>query len=101
MNMSGKVGAVKMQPLYALKRLAEEYSMSTVIGGGILKRFETIINEKVKEVKTQELVTILEDYKKTLANNKKASKDFLIKAGIITQKGTLRANYKHLCIPQE
>lgn len=52
MNMSGKVGAVKMQPLYALKRVAEEYSMSTVIGGGILKRFETIINEKVKEVKT-------------------------------------------------
>lgn len=56
MNMSGKVGAVKMQPLYALKRVAEEYSMSTVIGGGILKRFETIINEKVKEVKTQEQV---------------------------------------------
>ena len=56
MNMSGKVGAVKMLPLYALKWVAEEYSMSTVIGGGILKRFETIINEKVKEVKTQEQV---------------------------------------------
>ena len=55
----------------------------------------------MKEVKTQELVTILEDYKKTLANNKKASKDFLIKAGIITHKGTLKSNYKHLCIPQE
>lgn len=56
MDLSGKVGAVKMQPLYALKRVAEEYPMSTVVGGGILKRFETIINQKVKEIKEQEKV---------------------------------------------
>ena len=37
MEANGKVGTVKMKPFYALKRVCEEYSMDTVIGGGILK----------------------------------------------------------------
>ena len=55
----------------------------------------------MKDNKTQELVDKLEKYKESLYENKKASKAFLVKAGIINQKGVLRANYKHLCIPQE
>jgi len=55
----------------------------------------------MKEIRPQDLGAILEKYNKTLANNKKASKAFLVKAGIITQKGGLRVNYKHLCIPHE
>ena len=42
MEANGKVGTVKMKPFYALKRVCEEYSMDTVIGGGILKRFQAI-----------------------------------------------------------
>ena len=55
----------------------------------------------MKEISPHDLGAILQKYNKTLANNKKASKAFLVKAGIITQKGGLRVNYKHLCIPHE
>ena len=33
METNGKVGAVKMKPLYALKKMCEEYSIDRVIGG--------------------------------------------------------------------
>ena len=53
METDGKVGTVKMKPLYALKRACEGYSMEKVIGGGILRRFQSIadraINEKIEE----------------------------------------------------
>ena len=53
MEADGKVGTVKMKPLYALKRACEGYSMEKIIGGGILKRFQIIadraINEKIEE----------------------------------------------------
>ena len=52
METNGKVGTVKMKPFYALKRVCEEYSMDTVIGGGILKRFQAISNKAIKD-KTQ------------------------------------------------
>lgn len=52
METNGKVGTVKMKPFYALKRVCEEYSMDTVIGGGILKRFQIIANKAIKD-KTQ------------------------------------------------
>ena len=52
MEANGKVGTVKMKPFYALKRVCEEYSMDTVIGGGILKRFQAISNKAIKD-KTQ------------------------------------------------
>lgn len=49
MEANGKVGTVKMKPFYALKRVCEEYSMDTVIGGGILKRFQAISNKAIKD----------------------------------------------------
>ena len=53
METDGKVGTVKMKPLYALKRACEGYSMEKVRGGGILRRFQSIadraINEKIEE----------------------------------------------------
>ena len=52
MEANGKVGTVKMKPFYALKRVCEEYAMDTVIGGGILKRFQAISNKAIKD-KTQ------------------------------------------------
>ncbi|MBC9932670.1 hypothetical protein [Chitinophaga qingshengii] len=51
-----------------------------------------------KEIK--DLVEAIEKYSKQLSKDKRASKAFLVKAGIITPKGNLRAPYKHLCIPQ-
>ncbi|HET8854356.1 MAG TPA: hypothetical protein VFM60_00415 [Salinimicrobium sp.] len=54
---------------------------------------------KEKEIKI--LLKKLERVRKNLANSEQGSKDFLVKAGIITKKGNLKANYKHLCIPQE
>ena len=53
------------------------------------------------ENNAQELVEKLEKFRKTLVGNKKASKDILVKAGIISENGILKARYKHLCIPQE
>ncbi len=43
----------------------------------------------------------IKKYMQELSKDKNASKAFLVKAGIITQKGNLRHPYKHLCIPQE
>ncbi len=54
MEMNGKVGAVKMKPLYALKRVCEEYTIERVIFGGFIKRFETVIDNTIKN-KEQEL----------------------------------------------
>ena len=39
--------------------------------------------------------------RKRMAGNKKASHDFLVKAGIITTKGALKAQYKEQCTPRE
>jgi hypothetical protein len=51
--------------------------------------------------KISALIEKLEKYRKTMETNQKASKEFLIKVGVVTKKGDLRANYKHLCIPLE
>ena len=51
--------------------------------------------------KISALIEKLEKYRKTMETNQKASKEFLIKVGVVTKKGYLRANYKHLCIPLE
>ena len=53
-EVNGKVGAVKMKPLYAQKRVCEEYTIDRVIGGGLIKRFETVIDNTIKN-KEQEL----------------------------------------------
>lgn len=54
METNGKVGAVKMKPLYALKKMCEEYSIDRVIGGGLIKRCEMVIDKTIKN-KEQEL----------------------------------------------
>ena len=54
METNGKVGAVKMKPLYALKKMCEEYSIDRVIGGGLVKRYEMVIDKTIKN-KEQEL----------------------------------------------
>ena len=54
METNGKVGTVKMKPLYALKKMCEEYSIDRVIGGGLIKRCEMVIDKTIKN-KEQEL----------------------------------------------
>jgi hypothetical protein len=49
----------------------------------------------------KEFEAILKSYKKKLSGNRKASRALLVKTGIVTKKGNLTKNYKHLCIPQE
>lgn len=51
--------------------------------------------------KVEKDIEQLEKLRKQLAGNKKASHDFLVKAGIITAKGNLKAQYKQQCIPRE
>lgn len=49
----------------------------------------------------QEFIRLLETYKKKFSKSKKDAKEFLIEIGVYTEKGNLKKNYKHLCIPQE
>ena len=51
--------------------------------------------------KVSALLVKLEKCRKTMETNQKASKEFLIKVGVVTKKGDLRANYKHLWLPLE
>lgn len=46
-------------------------------------------------------LNVLNQYKEKLSKNKKAAKKFLVDAGIYSENGNLKRNYKHLCIPQE
>ncbi|GAA4451710.1 hypothetical protein GCM10023092_09550 [Rurimicrobium arvi] len=48
----------------------------------------------------REFSDAMKRYTKKLAKDKRASKAFLVRTGIITEKGNLRKPYKHLCIPQ-
>lgn len=52
-----------------------------------------------KEIR--ELHQMLEAYKKKVTRSKATSKKFLVELGVITEKGNLKKNYRHLCIPQE
>ena len=55
----------------------------------------------MSEKELKEFSAAIKLYTEKLSKNKKASKEFLVKTGIITTKGNLREPYKHLCIPQE
>lgn len=46
----------------------------------------------------KELVKGLKAYKKEVTASKEASREFLIRVGIVTEKGNLTKPYKHLCI---
>jgi hypothetical protein len=51
--------------------------------------------------KVQQDIEQFEELRRKLAHNKQASHDFLVKAGIITTKGTLKAQFKQQCTPHE
>jgi len=55
----------------------------------------------MSEKERKEFEIILKNYSKMLSGNKKASRALLINAGIVTKKGNLKKNYRHLCIQQE
>lgn len=40
----------------------------------------------------------IKKYTEKLSKSKKESKEFLVRTGIITEKGNFREPYKHLCI---
>jgi len=49
----------------------------------------------------KDFVGILEQYKEKVSRSKSASRKFLVELGIVTNKGNLKKNYRHLCIPPE
>ncbi|MBY0481036.1 MAG: hypothetical protein K2Q21_06760 [Chitinophagaceae bacterium] len=55
----------------------------------------------MSEKELKQFSEAIKKYTLKLSTNKKASKTFLVKTGIITPKGNLREPYKNLCIPQE
>lgn len=55
----------------------------------------------MSEKERKEFSTAIKKYTEKLSKSKKASKDFLVRTGIITEKGNLREPYKHLCIQQD
>ena len=61
----GKVGTVKMKPLYALKRVCEGYSIERVIGGDILKRFQSLTDKAVENrINEKQQKNIMKTYQK-------------------------------------
>ncbi|MFI5163391.1 MAG: hypothetical protein ACHQHN_19080 [Sphingobacteriales bacterium] len=53
------------------------------------------------DIKVNSLIQKLEKYKVRVSKSKQKSKEFLVEAGVVTPKGNLKNNFKHLCIPQE
>ena len=45
-----------------------------------------------------DLLKSMEKYKQMLSGNQKASREFLVRIGIYTEKGNLKKNYRNLCI---
>ena len=59
MEESGKVGTVKMKAFYALKGICENYPTGTLIGG-ILARYEDLVNKRQKEKQENQTIEIKE-----------------------------------------
>ena len=53
----------------------------------------------MSEKERREFSASMKEYAIYLSKNKEASKDFLVRVGIITPKGNFRKPYRHLCIP--
>lgn len=53
------------------------------------------------DIKVDSLIQKLEKYKARVSKSEQKSKEFLIDAGVVTPKGNLKNNFKHLCILQE
>jgi hypothetical protein len=44
---------------------------------------------------------VLESYRDKVTKTKETSQEFLVDVGVFTEKGNLKKNYKHLCIPDK
>lgn len=67
-----------------------------------MKHVSYICNQnpgQMKDSKVDAIISQLEKYVADISKSEAKSKKFLIDAGIITEKGNLKKNYKHLCIP--
>jgi len=53
------------------------------------------------DTKVDSLIQKLEKYRVRISKSEQKSKKFLVDAGIVTPKGNLKNNFKHICIPQE
>ena len=53
------------------------------------------------DTKVDSLIQKLEKYRVRISKSEQKSKQFLVDAGIVTPKGNLKNNFKHICIPQE
>lgn len=47
------------------------------------------------------LKSALKAYKKEVTASKKASQKFLVELGVFTKKGSVRKEYKDICIPRD
>lgn len=52
----------------------------------------------MNDMQIDELIQKLEKYRVRLSKSKKKSRQFLVEAGILTPKGNLKNNFKHLDI---
>ena len=52
----------------------------------------------MSDIKVDSLIQKLEKYRDRISKSEQLSREFLIKAGIVTPKGNLTKNYKHICI---
>lgn len=44
---------------------------------------------------------VLESYREKVTKTKETSQEFLVDIGVFTEKGNLKKNYKHICIPDK
>lgn len=54
-----------------------------------------------EDVDVDTFLSILKNYKKKVSETEETAKTFLVELGVITEKGNLKKNYKHLCIREE
>ncbi len=49
----------------------------------------------------KEFKEVLESYRDKVTQTKESSQEFLVDVGVFTEKGNLKKNYKHICIPDK
>jgi hypothetical protein len=58
-----------------------------------------LIHFAYNHIKVDSLFKKLEKYSDRISKSEQLSREFLIKAGIVTPKGNLKKNFKHICMP--
>lgn len=56
---------------------------------------------KMTDKKRQDFIKVLKSYKNEVTKSKKASKEFLVSLGIVTEKGSVTKKYKNICIQEK